>query len=303
MGTVWRSFFFEKFLILFFYRFLTFSDNIPVFCRKFFVTAVRTAFWLSKGTFWENCSSETFFPFAQWAKNFGLSSQKVFAHSSKWHPRRPEAQFGEECFFVLKKKLFFFQCFCTSVKTDPSSVEKISGVLSKMHCACPWKQFAEEDFFCEKIFFIRFEHWAMCLPFLKFSRVDLSKLHSKCPIAFQGKFLWENFNCYFGTLIQNFLVFYWRFSGGIVKMQYKSPRVFSEKKYFYSGKKQFLLSCSDTDPILFRPFVNIFSTGSSKLNHKCPIAIPGNKFFWKNFWSVSELERMCSSFFSKKIQS
>ena len=106
-GTVWRSFFFEKFLFLIFYRFLTFSDNIPAFCRIFFVTAVRTAFWLSKGTFWGYCFLETFFPFVQWAKDFGLSSQKVFAHSSKWHSRRSEAQFGEKCFLFWKKTVFF----------------------------------------------------------------------------------------------------------------------------------------------------------------------------------------------------
>ena len=106
-GNSLKKFFVWKILVFVFLSFLTFSDNSPVYCRKFFVTAVRTAFWLSKGTFWENCSSETFFLFVQWAKNFGLSSHKVFAHSSKWHSRRPEAQFGEECFFFWKKTVFF----------------------------------------------------------------------------------------------------------------------------------------------------------------------------------------------------
>ena len=149
MGTVWWSFLFEKF---FFYDFWTLSDNVPAFCQKFLVTAVRTAFWLSKGTFWENCFSETFFTFVQWAKIFGLSSQKVFAHSSKWHSRHPEAQFAEECFLFWKKNCFF-QCLYTLAKTSPTSAEKISAVLSKMLSACPWKQFAQEKFFWEKIYF------------------------------------------------------------------------------------------------------------------------------------------------------
>ena len=51
-----------------------------------------------------------------------------------------------------------------------------------------------------------------------------------------------------------------------------------------------------------RPFVNIFSAGSSKLNQKCPTAIPANRVFWKNFWSVSDLERICFSFFSNKFK-
>ena len=59
----------------------------------------------------------------------------------------------EKNVFLFWKKTVFFQCFCTSVKTAPSSVEKISGLLSKMHCACPWKQFAEENFFVRKYFF------------------------------------------------------------------------------------------------------------------------------------------------------
>ena len=238
MGTVWRSFFFEKFLILFFYRFLTFSDNIPVFCRKFFVTAVRTAFWLSKGTFWENCSSETFFPFAQWAKNFGLSSQKVFAHSSKWHPRRPEAQFGEECFFVLKKKTVFFPMLLYLGKNwsifswkDFRSVVK-NALCVSMETICGRK------FFCEKIFFLLISNIGPCVcHFWNFLAWICQNCIQNVHLPFEEKFFWKVFFVTLGYWAKIVWFFCRRFSGGIVKPQYTYARAFSENKYFYSGKK------------------------------------------------------------------
>ena len=69
MGTVWWSFLFEKFFL---YDFWTLSNNVPAFCQKFLVTAVRTAFHLFKGPFWGNCFVEKiyFSFFLQWAKKF-----------------------------------------------------------------------------------------------------------------------------------------------------------------------------------------------------------------------------------------
>ena len=51
----------------------------------------------------------------------------------------------------------------------------------------------------------------------------------------------------------------------------------------------------------FRPFVNIFSAGSSELNHKSPIAIPGKKIKLKVFCSVLDLERICFWLFVEKF--
>ena len=139
----------------------------------------------------------------------------------------------------------------------------------------------------------------MCLPFLKFSRVDLSKLHSKCPIAFQGKFLWENFNCYFGTLIQNFLVFYWRFSGGIVKMQYKSPRVFSEKKYFYSGKSSFYCHVRILIPFFFGHLSTYFPRVRQNWIISVQLQFQEINFFEKIFGQFRSLSE-CVPVFSRK---
>ena len=159
-------------------------------------------------------------------------------------------------------------------------------------------------FFCEKIFFLLISNIGPCVcHFWNFLAWICQNCIQNVQFLFEENFVGKNFIVTLGLWSKIFWYFIGDFLADLSKCNIQVQGYFLRKNAFIREKKQFLLSCSDTDPILFRPFVNIFSTGSSKLNHKCPIAIPGNKFFWKNFWSVSELERMCSSFFSKKIQS
>ena len=98
----------EKFCLKisgFFYRFWTFRGNNPAFCRKFFETAVRIAFKLSKGTFWGNWFSKKIclsFTYNE-IKNFGTLSQSLLAWPQKRPSLCPEAQCGEESFFFVLK--------------------------------------------------------------------------------------------------------------------------------------------------------------------------------------------------------
>ena len=104
--------------------------------------------------------------------------------------------------------------------------------------------------------------------------------------------LWDIELKLFGFFVGDFLA---ELSNRNIRMQGH----FLRTNTFIREKKQFLLSCWDTDPILFRPFVNIFSAGSSKLNYKCQIAIPGKNFFEKSFGQFRSLSE-CVSVFSRK---
>ena len=155
MGTVWRNFLFEKFLFLFFYRFWHLVTIVRSIAESFSWPLSEPLFDCPKELFEKIVHRKLFF--------FLYNERKILAfHRIKFSRIPRNGILGvqrhnlEKNVFSFEKKLFFFQCFCTSVKSAPSSVDKISGVLSKMLCACPWKQFAEEDFFVRKFFFIRF---------------------------------------------------------------------------------------------------------------------------------------------------
>ena len=153
-----------------FYRFLTFSDNIPAFCRLFFVIAVRTAFWLSKGTFieqivfWQNY----FFPLVQWAKKFFEICLKNFycvPHFGFLGVHRLTLAKNVICF---EKNRFFPTLPYLGKNFSNFSWKDFGSVVKNAFCVSMETICGRIFFLGEIMFFITSGPWAMCLPLFNF---------------------------------------------------------------------------------------------------------------------------------------
>ena len=192
---------FEK--ILFFHRFWTFKDNIPASCRKFLGTLSALLFSCPTEHFEEFFFGKNlFYLFLQGAKKifFAFCRKKSLARYPIWRSWRPESQFEEEL-FLFWNKTAFSNAFVYWEKILELKLKSFRQCCQECILCVHGNNLRKKNFLWEKNFFINFGYWAMCLPLLKFSKVDLSKLHSKCPIVFRGKFLLESVYCHFGTLI------------------------------------------------------------------------------------------------------